>query len=563
MAIDPQPQVPVVDDIPVPPLRTEAPADFTPKADTFLASWPKMVAQFNASIGKLNALAVWIKTVATGALDSAAASDASAKASAASAGQSSGFADTSKGYRDAAKQVYDSTVVVGQAVDASAGLPPTNLPGGVLRQKPDGSGVKEWWLPVLSRVGDSMVSAGQPDSTWIPDDTRYLQSLWPELYAKIGAIGYDVMSDNSKVNNATNFSLGQANTFNAIAMGLNDVVIGVTSAGQVFDLTNATSSTNPLYNSPNNYALNDIATDGKGTFIACGNSGNFIKSTDNGATWASISMPSGTSNYNWQSIATDAKGGWIAFNNSGPSYPLLRSINNGVNWSNVIVSSAGLSGSDWFRPVYDAASNAWYAQSRTGSNVIFKSTNVGVNWTQFGTQPPFASVALNNVGPNSTTNSKMIVRGNLIICANACTYNFAGNTYYGAIVTYSLDGGATWQFLSLYNPSVGTGGFPEDIVLGGDNTLIVTDFNQPYRMWAIKNFNIPKKTPTLVGLYVSGITGNYFRAVTNNFGTWYIVTGSSYKKILPLYDPKVQFYVPKFPDQPYPFFTYVKARASL
>lgn len=128
------------------------------------------------------------------------------------------------------------------------------------------------------------------------------------------------------------------------------------------------------------------------------------------------------------------------------------------------------------------------------------------------------------------------------------------------LITYSYDAGATWQWLFATGASVNSGPIGGDPVIGGDNTVFIPDINRPYYAFTVKNINAPRKIPSVTQLYINGLSGNYFKAATNGFGTWYIVTSNSYKKITPIYDAKTQFYVPKFTDAPFPFYNYIKAR---
>lgn len=49
---------PIITPLPAPPIRSDAPADFSSKADAFVAALPPMVTQTNASIAFINDTAV-------------------------------------------------------------------------------------------------------------------------------------------------------------------------------------------------------------------------------------------------------------------------------------------------------------------------------------------------------------------------------------------------------------------------------------------------------------------------------------------------------------------------
>lgn len=466
----------------------------------------------------------------------------------------------SKGSADAAARQLASTETVAAAVRAQINLPSLAGQKGKFWQVSDDEKTLQLVPLIVNRVGDVVVSLAPPDATFILDDTRYFQSLWPELYAKMGAIGFDVMADASKVNNAPGTSITNMSNTSPVVLGLlNDTVFTGDAAGQIFNLVNATASTTLTYKNPNGYAYNGGATDDKGTFIFCGNSGTFARSTDNGATWVNLSMPAGTTSYNWYSIATDGKGTWYAFTNSNGVAP-LKSTNNGASWQSVTLASMGLPTSGGILQVSHDGVGAWYVTQASGTQNIYKSTDGGATWPQLANQPPLASVVASNVAPSTIYASRVAAKGNFLVCSNTCVYPLAGSTYYAMLITYSYDGGATWQQIFATNPSPNSGPIGGEPVIGGDNTVFIPDINRPYYAFTVKNINAPRKTPAVTQLYINGISGNYFKAATNGFGTWYIVTSNSYKKITPTYDAKTQFYVPKFTDAPFPFYSYVKAR---
>lgn len=470
-------------------------------------------------------------------------------------------AQASKVSADAAAASLASVKVVAQAVDAAAGLPPTNLPGGVLRQKYDGTG-KEWWVPVINRVGDLVVSPSLPDSSFLLDDNKYSQSQWPELFAKIGAVGFDPMADIARMNAAPTVSLSNASSWNDAAMGQNDVVIAVDSGGRIFDVTAASPSDYAKYVQPSGYVFSAIATDGKGVFVACGTSGAFVRSINSGQTWAIPTLPSGTNSFSWATIATDSNGTWYAFTNGAAGSPVLKSTDNGATWQNITFASMGLTANYSWQLSYDGV-GAWYATAPAGLYDVFKSTNGGLTWTTT-VRPPnaVASLTNNQYGPQSVNMSRIGVKGNALAFASWSSSSQGSYTYYYWILVYSYDGGVTWQYLPLVNSGqtyvAATFGA---VTFAGDNTLVLNDLTAQYAVWTVKNFNAGRKSPTVTSYRPSGISGGNFRNIpTNGLGTYYLLTGSAVKKVSPIYDPKTLFYVPKFPEQPFPFQSYVKAR---
>lgn len=128
--------IPTVSTLPPAPTRADAPADFTAKADTFVAALPPLVTQVNLTVKGMNDQASYLdqlKSDVNGYKNAAAQS-------ATDAGTQAGNAQT---YAGQAMSYRDSAQTAAQAAQASAGLPPLNNPLFYLRQKADKSGV-EW-----------------------------------------------------------------------------------------------------------------------------------------------------------------------------------------------------------------------------------------------------------------------------------------------------------------------------------------------------------------------------------------------------------------------------------
>lgn len=469
-------------------------------------------------------------------------------------------AQASKVSADAAAASLASSKVVQQAVEASAGLPGGGPDGGVLRIKLDGSKQKEWWVPVINRVGDLVVAPSLPDSSFVLDDSRYAQTQWPELFAKIGAIGFDPMADNSRVNAAPVSSVAGTNSINAAVFGqYAETVIAVDNNARVIDITSGAGTVQ--YTHPNGYAFYDIATDGKGNFVACGQSGAFAFSRNNGVSWALCSVPSGTSGYTWSSISTDGNGTWYAFTTGSAGSPVLKSTDNGYTWQNITFASMGLPANYAWQLAYDGV-GTWYANAPQGIYDIYKSTNGGVTWTKTTTPPNGVNVLTNGgYAPTSVTMSRPAARGAMVAFTSTTSSTQASTTYYYTLFVYSYDGGSTWQWLLMGTIQSGSGYNGGAVTFAGDNTAVVNEVGNGYRYWVIKNLNAGRKQVTVSLMPVTGISGTTFRPIlTNGLGTFSIISGNSVKRVAPVYDPKTLFYVPKFPEAPYPFQSYVKAR---
>lgn len=142
-------------------------------------------------------------------------------------------------------------------------------------------------------------------------------------------------------------------------------------------------------------AIYGMATDGNGVWVACGSNGAIYRSSDNGASWGSVTSPFGTALV--YAVATDGNGVWVAVSSSHYS----RSTDNGVTWSAVSTSARG----------FDVATDGdgvWYA---LGGGDGFVSNNNGVSWTSF--TPGFANRSSIAVGNDKTwiaTGNKAVAR---------------------------------------------------------------------------------------------------------------------------------------------------------
>lgn len=496
MALPDQPQVPSVDPIPTPPLRTEAPADFTPKADTFLASWPKMVTQFNNTISKLSDLAAWVKAVANAAFDSATASDSSAKASAASAQQSSGFADASKASADASAASLASSRVVQSAVENSAGLPPGGDIGSVLRIK-NAQGEKEWWKIVLSQVGDTVTSTQAPDTNWVPTGAIYPQSLYPALYTKLGKIpdfrddqfqtfsypgGSNLGVGDWAYGNGVLFGMGipaSTNTYSIfysrdlgatwtvlgkaanyyvsqIAFG-NNIFVAPDNGGSVVSVLDTTNNQTFNYNLPstNNWSL---CAFGNNVFITIGTGGqanNQARSLDNAKTWQASTFPSDMVN---PANLVFFNGMFMVFSGTA-SFPYYYTSTDGLSWTKRNAPAALA----YSRRNMAVANGALIA---VDGNTTYKTTN-GINWTNNSGGNPFVF----------STNLYVLGGGDNVFIA-AAAGSATGKLY------FSVDG-FNWSFRNkLITPTTQSANIP---IFANGNFLIHVS-NVQYA-WKIKPYS--------------------------------------------------------------------------
>lgn len=408
----------------------------------------------------------------------------------------------SKGSADSAAASLASVKVVAQAVDASAGLPPTNLPGGVLRQKPDGSGAKEWWLPILSQVGDTIISTQAPNTDWVPTGSVYPQSLYPNLFAKLGKIpdfrddqfqtfgypgGSTIGVGDWAYGNGVLFGMGipaSINTFsifysrdlgatwavlgkaanyyvNQIAFG-NNVFVAPDNGGSVVSVFDTTNNQSYNYNLPNqnNWAF---CAFGNNTFIALGSGGatnNQARSTDNGKTWQVSTFPSDMT----------SPGNIVFFSamfmvfSSNSAFPFYYTSADGLSWT-----KRNAPGAIAFSRRSMAVANG--VLIALDSSTTYKTTN-GVNW-------------INNVGGNPFTysNSLFAVAGGENVFMVAPGGSASGKVY------FSTDG-FNWAFRNkLLTPTTQAANIP----IYANGSFLIHVSNASYA-WRIKAFSYNNST---------------------------------------------------------------------
>lgn len=548
MALPDQPVINEVEQIPVPPLRTEAPADFTPKADTFLASWPKMVSQFNAAIGKFNALAVWVKTVANAALDAASAAATSANSAAGAVDAAAQQVGLAKNQADAAANSYTSMQTLAGALQSAAGLPPMQGKNGYFMQiGPDG--VVRWWP--LQKIGDVVTSMAPPDASWIPDNARYSQSLYPELFAKIGIQAVDDTTNLSKY--APTIMVGPSNNnLSQTAIGENGVVIHCSYSGYIFRSTDYgvtwnTSATAFSLGGKNGtcIAYDPLAK----VFVASTSQGGCWRSTDQGVTWTFSALPGNWNGWSMFYIANAGRNTFVMTSTSDPS--------------NIAVTTDG--GVTWvLRAVPGSAK--WVSWDGTYiycsmSNNIYKSASLGTSWTTFQVSAPYTGGGQIS-GPITigrvACNSKLLIFG--------ITYNYQiGNTVYqhwGFYISYDNLVTVTWlpvsPPLSLNNNNINMN--PGDMWLDQFGVALMAETLRGNTVWRVSGLGIAGKNPLVEQYVTQGATYASNAIVTDNLGFWVIGFGSSIKRVTPAYDPKTLFALPRIVVCEPPFNNYVKAK---
>lgn len=152
-----------------------------------------------------------------------------------------------------------------------------------------------------------------------------------------------------------------------------------------------------------------IATDGQGVWIAVVNGGSIIRSDDDGLTWTTLSYGSTDT---LRSIATDGQGVWVAV---GYYDRIVRSTDNGLTWTILTTRDTNL----YFQSVAIDGQGVWVAVGNSG--LARRSTDNGATWVD---------ITIGSIGFNSITTDKA---GNWL----------AGGTTYKLFK--SVDNGATWS----------------------------------------------------------------------------------------------------------------------
>lgn len=104
----------------------------------------------------------------------------------------------------------------------------------------------------------------------------------------------------------------------------------------------------------------------------------------------------------------------------------------------------------WTNPAYIAAIGSTNGNSGNTSTVGIYSTDSGVNWTAFATQPPFAPAGVNvDQGGSGEANIAVTAQGKLVWAPTTANGNVTSN----GVPYYTTDNGATWTATNLPPPT--------------------------------------------------------------------------------------------------------------
>jgi len=187
-------------------------------------------------------------------------------------------------------------------------------------------------------------------SGYLPaNGTVYLQSAYPELFAKVGIIG------------------------GTIGTAWADYDYGGIATG-------------------------NIEASLSGTIIVVQSNTQIRRSADRGQTWANITTP--TLGANVADIKTDGRGTWLILSGATASpFQCLRSTDNGLTWQLVTLpATSNGAGGGWFKLCYCGA-GVWIATANYSSTLI-RSTDGGASWSTVAHGYPAGN--MNAVGANGS-----------------------------------------------------------------------------------------------------------------------------------------------------------------
>lgn len=325
--------------LPIPPLATDSEAVFNAKTDATLLAEKAFVDEMNAAtIPGINQAVIDVtsaKDAAATSADNAADSVTLAEQQVDLAADQVGLAVTA---RQAAEAALASNVVVAAAVQSAAGMPSLASHGGqALCAKVDETGVE--FKALGQAIGDVLVSARiAVDATYLLPDTIYTRAAYPELFAIVGTI--NSRNEGSNWTSVSNGAATPGSNFSDIKVGKDGVMIAVGANGQ--------STTGGLA----------------------------VRSTDGGATWATIPTLHGLDSL--LSVATDGNGTWIT-SSYNTFVRVYKSTNNGATWAQA--PDAPNVGSQGTPYVYYGG-GAFIRMAGTGTYPTFtKSLDAGVTWS--------------------------------------------------------------------------------------------------------------------------------------------------------------------------------------
>ncbi|MCS3467079.1 hypothetical protein M2401_000800 [Pseudomonas sp. JUb42] len=505
---------PVIDLLPSPPVPTDSPPAFATKAGAFVTAQAAMVPQLNAAFAWQAASEAASLGYKNAAATSATAADASSTAAAGqvtlAAAQVALAATQASNAASSASQAQIAAAAAGSA----AGLPSFTAKDAfdVLQINSAKNGVQ--WGKAGQSVGDILVTARAPGATYANGNRfSYLQSIYPDLYALIGALP---------------------------------------------DADRSTISTGTLNASFPSDALSSRLTADSGSLLIalCTNVAFCYTSADRGVTWVRRATPV----FNWKSI-TVKSGLFLAATTDNPSQTYTTT--DGVTWTARAILSLS--------PQLGAVAGLFVLIDQTGADAINHTSPDGITWTSRAVPTDLPIVGLFNVNGfliSLTGNSAFysytsdgISWARTNTSGNFQSIQYVAGTYFA--VNNAADGGL-FTATSLAGPWTKT--TPLLIPSGGFSTFAGSS------QGAVSSIDGVIIFPTNgTAAWVSNDSGKTwdYRITTANFSSPLALPGrflqlaaanTTYSMPLRSYDSTTSFITPKSVAQPPPLTTYIKGK---
>lgn len=544
---------PTLTPFPTPPLPEQDEVTFNRNAANSLLAQANFVNEGNIVI-------TWMGQQ----IDAAAASKKAASESATAAGQAftdaqaqvklaSDQAAASRGYSESAANTYASMQVLAGALQSAAGLPAMEGKLGYFMQVGFDSRVR--WQKLQS-IGDVITSVAPPDASWIPDSARYAQTLYPELFAKVGITATDDTLNLSKYN-ATITVGASSPAGRQYAIGKNGVVLCASYQGYIFRSTDnglTWNDTNTAYygggQNPRAIAYDPINE----VFIGTSAQGAVYRSTDQGVTFARITtLPENWNNYELANIINAGSKIWFISSTSDPAR-IAKSTDGGLTW--VLIGAPG----NVYWLTWDGT--YLYANGRNGVSNIYRSSNGGTNWDTINIQAPYLGGGSLS---NQFTLGKIGSNGRSLILGVTYDYQIGNTGYRHWGFYYSNDNLNTLIWIpvspiqSPNNTSINMN--PGDLYLDKFGVAMMPETNRANWLWRVSGVGITGKTP-VVDTINSILTGSSAgtTVTSDNQSLWLVGFNNNLKRITPAYDPKTFFALPRITTCEPPFNNYVKAK---
>jgi hypothetical protein len=393
--------------LPDAPSRSDGQAEFTAKADPFIAALPPMVVNINTrltwiweQVGVIDGYRQAAATSATNSANSATAANLSKNAAAQSAidATNNGAAQVALAAAQVtlAQQAATAAQSAAQAAGAAAGLPGGRVPYTVLQINAAGNvswgdglidktaavpgqalmlgtGKAPKWDFPGQQIGDVLISARNPGALYLPANGGIrLKSAFPQLAALVGAINGVIGTTWANVAVASTVATVAASTSGTVIYSGTGVVYRSLDSG----LTFGSPITLPITAS-----LSSLDTDNNGNWIGLSSANSSatqicVFSNDDGLTWAQASMPGlAAGGYSYNRVRYVGGSSWFALSNA-PTPNGARSTNGGRNWTAI---ATGLGSS------LDFDSNGTgvivVVGATSGTNRVSRSTDFGAFFT--------------------------------------------------------------------------------------------------------------------------------------------------------------------------------------